>query len=365
MGTDEPISREPGSGELEAGALGSGEPEPYESESGARDGASVAESRAAVEVVETPDSVTLVKKPDSATAGEGSEPAAQRADALELLTAGEIELIGQLVDSSNETFLVELRARYADGAGEVSAAGILKTDKHATGRAGAVDGTGTAEYAGVLGSKDAVGNADVAGGPRTSGRAIYKPELGEAPLHDFPPGLYRRERAAYLLSEALGWSIVPPTVIREDAPFGVGSLQWFVDSSDSVGWEHYFTLYEEPALHDDFRRIAVFDFLTNNTDRKSGHVLRGSDGKIWAIDHGLCFSATFKLRTVIWDFAGEPIAADLLDDVGNLIDEVPCEVAELLSEPEVRALQGRARYLFGAREFPIDVTGRRFPWPLV
>ncbi|WP_225735851.1 SCO1664 family protein [Gulosibacter chungangensis] len=235
-------------------------------------------------------------------------------DALALLAAGEIELLGQLVDSSNETFLVE------------------------------------------LGARDALG---------CSGRAIYKPELGEAPLHDFPPGLYRRERAAYLLSEALGWGIVPPTVIREDAPFGVGSLQWFVDSSDSEGWEHYFTLYEDPALHDDFRRIAVFDFLTNNTDRKSGHVLRGSDGKIWAIDHGLCFSATFKLRTVIWDFAGEPIAAELLDAVGNLIDEVPGEVAELLSGPEVRAIQGRARYLFGAREFPIDVTGRRFPWPLV
>ncbi|KAB1643193.1 protein kinase family protein [Gulosibacter chungangensis] len=148
--------------------------------------------------------------------------------------------------------------------------------------------------------------------------------------------------------------------MSEDAPAPL------LESGDSDGWEHYFTLFaDEPALHDEFRRIAVFDFVTNNTDRKSGHVLRGSDGRIWAIDHGLCFSAAFKLRTVIWDFAGEPISDALLDDVGNLIDEVPAEVAELLTEREVRALQGRARYLFAAREFPIDETGRRFPWPLV
>lgn len=226
-----------------------------------------------------------------------------------LLESGKIEIVGQVVNSSNETFLVRL-----DRGDE-------------------------------------------------SGFAIYKPELGEAPLRDFPSGLYRRERAAYLLSESLGWGIVPLTVIREDAPFGVGSLQRFVHANE---YDHYFTLYQDaPELHDEFRRLAVFDFVTNNTDRKSGHVLREPGGKIWAIDHGLCFSVAFKLRTVIWEFAGEPIPQDLVEAVADLIDDVPPEIAAMLSEPEVRALRGRARYILAARELPSDPTGWRYPWPLV
>lgn len=235
---------------------------------------------------------------------------------LGLLDHGSVELLGQIARSSNETFLVE------------------------------------------------VSDPDVsADGEERKSWAIYKPELGEKPLWDFEPGLYRRERAAYLLSAALGWDLVPPTVVREDAPFGVGSLQWFIESNLS---EHYFTLVEDfPQTYDDLRRMAVFDVVANNTDRKAGHVLRGTDGRIWGIDHGLCFAAPFKLRTVIWDFGGEPIDDGLLEDVAPLADEVPAEVAELLDATEVRAVQERVQGLLIRQTLPIDRTGRRFPWPLI
>ena len=193
--------------------------------------------------------------------------------------------------------------------------------------------------------------------------AIYKPEAGERPLWDFEPGLYRRERAAYLLSEYLGWGIVPPTVVRQDAPLGVGSLQWFVKDD---GGDHYFTLYEDaPETHPALARIALFDCVANNTDRKSGHVLRGGDGRIWGIDHGLCFAADFKLRTVIWEFAGDPIPAGLLADIAPLADAVPPDVAELLDATEVTAMQRRVERLLRAGVLPVDRTGMRYPWPLV
>ena len=192
--------------------------------------------------------------------------------------------------------------------------------------------------------------------------AIYKPEAGERPLWDFEPGLYRRERAAYLLSEFLGWGIVPPTVVRHDAPLGVGSLQWFVDG----GGDHYFTLFEEaPETHAALARIALFDCVANNTDRKSGHVLRGGNGRVWGIDHGLCFSADFKLRTVIWDFAGDPIPQALLTDIAPLARDVPADIAELLDDVEVTALQHRVERLLRQRVLPVDRTGTRYPWPLV
>ena len=133
-------------------------------------------------------------------------------------------------------------------------------------------------------------------------KAIYKPVRGERPLWDFPSGLHRREVAAWELSEYLGWHLVPPTIMR-DGPFGEGSLQLFVAADFE---QHYFTLYEGRAdLHDALRRMCAFDLLANNTDRKSGHCLLGLDGRIWGIDHGLCFAEDFKLRTVIWEFGGE------------------------------------------------------------
>ncbi len=134
--------------------------------------------------------------------------------------------------------------------------------------------------------------------------AVYKPASGERPLWDFPDGLYRREVAAYELSEALGWQLVPMTIERDEAPMGTGSLQWFVDADFE---QHYFTLIEDERWWPQLERICAFDILANNTDRKSGHCLVDTDGHIWAIDNGLSFHAEFKLRTVIWEFGGEPI----------------------------------------------------------
>lgn len=196
-----------------------------------------------------------------------------------------------------------------------------------------------------------------------SAYAVYKPESGERPLSDFAPGLYRRELAAYLLSDYLEWGLVPATVVRADAPLGIGSLQWFVECDFQ---EHYFTLHSgAPHSHAALARIALFDIVTNNTDRKSGHVLRGHDGRIWGIDHGLCFSAVFKLRTVIWDFAGDAIPPALLKDIGPLAEDVPATVAELLDGDEVAAVQRRVQRLLRDGVLPADPTGMRYPWPLV
>lgn len=192
---------------------------------------------------------------------------------------------------------------------------------------------------------------------------VYKPERGERPLWDFPPGLWRREIAARLLADALGWELVPPTVSRPDAPLGPGSVQLFVPFDPEV---HYFTLYEDESTHDVLRRLCVFDILANSTDRKGGHVLRGEDGRIWAIDNGLAFHEEFRLRTVIWEFGGEVMTSELVEPVEALLDDgLPDELAALLDDDEREALRRRARAVVTERRFPIDGTGRRYPWPLV
>ena len=194
------------------------------------------------------------------------------------------------------------------------------------------------------------------------GQAIYKPLRGERPLWDFEPGLHRRELAAYRLSEAMGIGLVPPTIIR-DGPLGEGSLQWFVEADHQ---QHYFTIYENrPDLHPLMRAVALFDILANNTDRKSGHVLIDADDHIWGIDHGLCFAAEFKLRTVVWEFAGEEITGELLTIAAQVADHVPLDVAALLNDEEVAAVQERAQWVVEHRVFPVDNSGRRYPWPLV
>jgi uncharacterized repeat protein (TIGR03843 family) len=150
-------------------------------------------------------------------------------------------------------------------------------------------------------------------------------------------------------------------VIR-DGPFGEGSFQWFVDADHS---EHYFTIHEQYAHHhDQLREIAVLDVLANNTDRKSGHCLL-ANGRVWAIDNGLCFSAPFKLRTVIWEFAGESIPGPLMRRVERIADRVPVDVAALLGDDEIDALQYRAAALVRTGVFPADRSGHRYPWPLV
>jgi uncharacterized repeat protein (TIGR03843 family) len=234
---------------------------------------------------------------------------ADPAVALDLLARGEITLKGRMPRSSNATFLVEL----------------------------ALDGAGTL--------------------------AVYKPEQGERPLWDFPPGLYRREIAAYLLSEALGWGLVPPTAARDDGPYGEGSLQLFVPADFR---QHYFTLREVAEHHDPLRRICLFDLVANNADRKSGHCLLVPGDGIYAIDNGLTFHAEPKLRTVIWDFGEEAIAPALLEDLRRLLsDDLPAALTALLDPDEHRALKRRARGLLRTGQFPVDRTGHRYPWPLV
>jgi uncharacterized repeat protein (TIGR03843 family) len=195
--------------------------------------------------------------------------------------------------------------------------------------------------------------------------AIYKPTAGEQPLWDFPPEtLARREVAAFLMSETLGWEFVPPTAYREEGPHGAGSLQYFVNAQADA---HYFNLAAEdkPAL----RRVALFDLLINNADRKGGHVIKDQAGKLWLIDHGICFHAQPKLRTVIWDFAGEPIPEGLLADLQQFRDRLGSEqdlkiaINSLLEPLEISALRRRADKLLAAKQFPEPGPGRHYPWP--
>lgn len=194
--------------------------------------------------------------------------------------------------------------------------------------------------------------------------AVYKPRAGEAPLWDFPQGtLCRREVAAYLTARALGWPRVPPTILR-DGPEGPGSLQLFMRFDPD---EHYFTLAER--MPDEFRRIALFDAVVNNADRKSGHCLLGGDGTVFVVDHGVCFGEAPKLRTVIWDFAGEEVPAPLLGDLRGMASKLggPLrgELAALLSPREVEAVDRRLDRLIEAERFPQPGPGRPYPWPPV
>ena len=197
----------------------------------------------------------------------------------------------------------------------------------------------------------------------TTADAVYKPRRGERPLWDFPDGLYKREVAAYELSEQLGWGLVPITVLRSEGPMGEGSLQQFVPADFE---QHYFTLYEDESTHERLRSICAFDLVANNTDRKSGHCLLGEDGQIYAIDNGLSFHHEFKLRTVIWEFGGEPVPEAILEDLARLVDEgLSPPLIALLDTFERDALVTRAAALVREGRFPVDRSGRRYPWPLV
>jgi uncharacterized repeat protein (TIGR03843 family) len=196
-----------------------------------------------------------------------------------------------------------------------------------------------------------------------TGLAIYKPARGERPLWDFPPGLYRREIGAWHLSEALGWGLVPLTIAREEAPYGPGALQCFVDADFE---QHYFTLVTDAGHHERLMRICAFDLIANNADRKSGHCLLGPDGLVYAIDNGLCFHAEPKLRTVVWEFGGAPVPEPVLADVRRLVrGGVPPPLAALLAPQEQKALLTRARRLVREARFPEDRGGHKYPWPLV
>ncbi len=197
---------------------------------------------------------------------------------------------------------------------------------------------------------------------------IYKPRRGERPLWDFPRGtLYRREVAAYLVSDALGFNFVPPTVLR-DGPYGVGMVQLFIENDEE---SHLFTMLKQGGYEDVIRRPCAFDVLVNNADRKGGHALKGLDGRLWAIDHGICFHFEPKLRTVLWDFVGEPLPDDVLQPLCGLRerldanDPVAQTLADLLEKSEMRALRRRLNRLIDDRCFPAPGPGPSVPWPPV
>ena len=231
--------------------------------------------------------------------------------ALRLLAQGEMEVLGLMPRASNYTFLARVR----------------------------------------------LGDAEA--------HAIYKPRDGEVPLWDFPDGtLCKREVAAYVVASSLGWPSVPPTVLR-DGPEGIGSAQLFIEFDPR---HHFFTLQEQRT--DDFRRIAVFDAIVNNADRKGGHCLLGKDGEIHVIDHGVCFSSSPKLRTVIWDFAGDPIPEVLLADVARLEAELRdgptrAALAGLLDPIELDATHRRTETIIRSKRFPLPGPERPYPWPAV
>lgn len=196
--------------------------------------------------------------------------------------------------------------------------------------------------------------------------AVYKPRAGEAPLWDFPDGtLGLREVAAYRVAQELGWPRVPPTLYRE-GPEGPGSVQLFVEFDAQ---QHYFTLLR--GREDIFRRVALFDAVVNNADRKGGHCLLAADGDVFVIDHGVCFSAIPKLRTVIWEFAGEPIDDALVGDLRRLrsgLDaggELRAQLVPLLRPQEIDAIERRLDALLDARRLPEPGMERPYPWPAI
>jgi hypothetical protein len=198
--------------------------------------------------------------------------------------------------------------------------------------------------------------------------AVYKPQGGERPLWDFPYGtLGLREVASHLVCDALGWDMIPPTVLRQ-GPHGLGSVQFFVHAREDA---HFFTIQDDPDYLEDLQRLAVFDQIANNADRKSGHCLVDAQGRLWAIDNALTFHADPKLRTVIWLFAGQPVPEEILSDL-KALQEVLAEdsqldqaLGHLLLESEVAAFHRRLERLIEDGRFPEPGEGRVLPWPLV
>jgi hypothetical protein len=233
-----------------------------------------------------------------------------RAHQRELLVHGAVTLVGRIVDSSNQALLVEV----------------------------ALEGQ--------------------------TARACYKAEAGERPLWDFGEGLWRREVAAFELDQLLGTDLVPTTVAREDLPFGVGSLQWWIDDATE---DHYFTLREREEFAPWFQRLALFDVIANNADRKAGHVLFDGD-RCWAIDNGLAFHVEDKLRTVIWEYASDPVPSALREPLEALRDGATGPLAALLDDDEVDAVRQRVAVLLDEGVLPLPDEERDwppYPWPLI
>jgi hypothetical protein len=234
---------------------------------------------------------------------------ADDAEALHLLRTGEIDLEGRMLDASNVTLVGTIRS------GDVG------------------------------------------------GECVYKPVAGERPLWDFPDGtLAGREISAFLVSEATGWRVVPPTVLRE-GPFGPGMVQLWIDGDEDVDLAE-FVRRDDPAL----RRMAVFDAVVNNADRKGGHIIPMPDGHVYGVDHGICFSVDPKLRTLLWRWAGRPIPLAALEVLERLSEDLMGDLGEQLHEHltrrEVRRTQQRVAELLRTKLHP-EPSGDwpALPWP--
>jgi hypothetical protein len=232
--------------------------------------------------------------------------------------------------------------------------------------------TGTIESQGLLPWSSNYSFLVHVNGAKETVTAVYKPRQGERPLWDFPNGtLCQREVAAYHISDGLGWNLVPPTILRQ-GPHGIGSVQQFIPHDPEC---HYFTFEGRPDFRHALQQIVLFDIIINNADRKGGHVLiEESEGaqppnRLWAIDHGICFHKEFKLRTVIWEFAGQPIPNNLLTDITQFqarlrIDHFPI-LQKLLSNAELLALEQRLDSIIRSQIFLQPGPGRHYPWPPV
>jgi len=244
----------------------------------------------------------------------GQEITTQEDMVLSILLDGQIEIYGQLVLGSNYSFLASIK----------------------------------------------LGNQEI--------EVVYKPVKGSYQLWDFDlETLPNRETAAYQISRLLNWNLVPPTVIRSDAPFGLGSLQLFIDHDPEI---NYFTFNKK--YQQELKRIVLFDMIINNADRKGSHILRDNRGHLWLIDHGLCFHTDPKLRTVVWDFGGKKISRQLLDDLTiteqklKMDDMVRQKVSANINQDELRALQQRICGIIEHTVYPYpDENRRSYPWPLV
>lgn len=236
-------------------------------------------------------------------------PALARDDALRLLREGELDVQGRLVDASNATLYC----------------------------AATLDGLTAA--------------------------VVYKPVQGERPLWDFPDGtLAGREVSAYLVSEASGWDVVPPTVLRE-GPFGTGMCQLWVDVEASVDLAEL-----ARSDHPDLRRMAVLDAVVNNADRKGGHLLPTPAGRVHGVDHGVCFSDEDKLRTLLWQWRELPLPDEALEVLGRLRAELEGPLADALAEHltrrEVRATVRRVERLLSSGRYPLPSPDwPAIPWP--
>jgi uncharacterized repeat protein (TIGR03843 family) len=192
---------------------------------------------------------------------------------------------------------------------------------------------------------------------------VYKPVRGERPLWDFPSGtLAGRELAAYLVDDVTGWSLVPPTVLR-DGPFGTGMCQLWIDTDETVDLQQL-----ARSSHPDLRRMAVLDAVINNADRKGGHLLPTVQGRVYGVDHGVCFSTEDKLRTLLWQWRALPLTEEAVEVLGRLraaLDEdLGKRLHDVLTRSEVKRTKQRVDRLLetGVHPEPSE-DWPAIPWP--